>query len=131
MNLWLFALIVALVAVIVILAYLLSCSNAQVKETSKELKDLQLNLSYARTLSSSRSKDTMIAEDRAKRNQERFIRFRSDMVKLYAMHEYCATKSVDLIECIASWDKLSVGEQALWLSKGQDFVERNYGYHIG
>lgn len=103
----------------------------EVKQAHRIVKDNEMELASVKTMLASKRRDTMIAEDRARRNQERWLKFRSDMTRLYALHEFCTTGSDDAMQRVAQWHELPDAEQQHWLQIGRDFVERNYGSMVG
>lgn len=116
---------------VVVLFYKLRNSYHLNQTLAKDIRDITGKMTYCRTLLDSRSRDTQVAEDRAKKNQDRWIRFRNEMVRLYAMHEFIVNSSSEAHEEMNHWEKLTVGEQYHWINKGRDFVEHNYGSLVG
>jgi hypothetical protein len=131
---WLVLLVLLFVLLLFLVVWLvckLSWLNQRNKLLTKKVTDLDTNLKYCRTLLNSRSRDTTIAEDRARKNQDRWIKFRHDMIRLYALHEFTVVGSADAMERVIEWNSITVGDQAEWLQRGTEFVERNYGSLIG
>jgi hypothetical protein len=92
---------------------------------------MEMDLATYKMKLSSKRREAQMAEERAKRNQERWIKFRHDMTNLYALHEYCCLDSDDAMQRIADWGSLSDCDQQDWLQIGRNFVERSYGSWIG
>lgn len=92
------------------------------------VKDTEINLAGTKTILASKRRDTSIAEDRAKRNQERWIKFRYDMVKAHAFHKFCL---VEADSVVAAWEESSDQDRDYWMKQGHDYVEQTYGHSVG
>jgi hypothetical protein len=122
---------VSLVILCLILIYELTRTRRHLKAALGRNLDYEAKLAAKHLAMLSARRNSDLNEDRARKNQTRWIKFRNDMVRFYAVHEFVAAGPPEVVQRMAEWDELTVGDQAEWIQRGHDFVERNYGSWIG
>jgi len=122
---------IMLMVAIGVMCYRLNRGKAKSTEAFRILKELEMHLASNKTRLNNSHRDTQLATDRARKNQDRWVKFRHDMIRLYAMHEFVVIGCEDALERVATWHQLPIGEQAEWMKRGTDFVEKTYGPWVG
>lgn len=106
-------------------------SKTKTNEALDTLMGLELQLAANKAMLNSSYLTIRLARDLAKKNQERWMKFRYDMIRLRAVHEFATIDCGDALERAAIWHQLADSAQAEWLKRGADFVEKEYGSWVG
>lgn len=120
-----------LIVIACLLCWLWWRRKSRTAEILCTLRDLELQFASNKAMLNSSYMNTRLARDLAKKNQERWMKFRADMTNLYAMHEFVVIGCSEASERVAEWQQLTAGGQAKWLKRGTEFVEHTCGPWVG